>query len=515
MWVWFAVALASDAPGAVVTWKGADAVLTVVAPLGEHVAPEPTGSVVVTVGDREISYVGPGAWLAEGVSIGDVRGQHVTARVEVGVCRDVGGACRMASADTSGSAPPIRKGALQLVPSAGAPEPAHPSPFRRDATADVEAALRAAAAEGGVVLLDFTAVWCPPCNLLSAEVLHAPDAEEILSGVRVVAVDVDDPASWALKDRYAVGGYPTVVAVDGTGAEIDRFVGYEGRDETIRWIAEVSDGTVPDAVPDAAPEETAPELAAKAAIHLLTRDDADAAAPWLARADEAPDLVDTHLAHFLAEPTVADATWLLDHAPERTSEWVMGVTELGDEGRSVAERALTLALREASAAEAADLLYLAAELAPEGERPLRYAAAAATLSAAFTGDPTLDRAHVTFLASLRASSGDVDGAVALLDEYKARFPDEPTWDLSASGVLREAGRLEPALERAQAASALAWGDTRLRAAKAQCETLKALGRTDDARAVASAALDEQPAPADGVDVRTHRYRAALEAFLAP
>lgn len=509
------LALAVGLPSAELSWKGEEGRLLVRGPAGEHVAEGAVARIEVVWGEREASFVVDGADLARGLPIPAVRGAPLSGNLRVSLCEDDGTACRLVEAVVAGAAGPARKGRVAL--SVSAPEPAAvdqrgaPSPFRRDATADVEAALADAARSGRTVLLDFSAVWCPPCNLLAAEVLAAPDVEEVLSDVLVVVVDVDAPSSWALKDRYAVGGYPTVVAVDGQGREVDRLLGYDGREATLAWIADVADGAVARPIPDVAPEAADPAEAAVAALYLVERE-LEGWEPWLARAEAAPELVETRIARLAARPAAADLEWLVANAPDRAREWVMHAAALSDAAPAAVRAAVALALRGADPVAAADLLWVAAQATPEADRPLIYGAAAATLEGAFVGDEARDRAHVTFLAGLKAEAGDLDGGLALLARFEARYPDEPTWALSASGLLREAGRVEEALERADAAVALAWGDNALRAAKARADALIALGRADEARAWAAEVLAAAPAPEAGLDVRTHRYRDALRAI---
>jgi predicted Zn-dependent protease len=211
-----------------------------------------------------------------------------------------------------------------------------------------------------------------------------------------------------------------------------------------------------------------------------------------------------------AEPTVDDVRWLAEHAPDRALEWVPLALEIQKEGevRSLLRGAL---LRPPSSPiDAADQLSLLAELSAEQDARALHAAAAIVLEAQMTGEPALDRPWVTSIANERAAAVDVDGAIALLDGWTARTPDDPTFLLSAARLLLQADRPAEALQRCEQALPLSWGDNRLRVAKQKAQSLIALSRLDEARAFVAAALAEQPAP-EGLDVRANRYRAELAA----
>ncbi len=77
----------------------------------------------------------------------------------------------------------------------------------------------------GVVLVDFFAVWCGPCQM-SAPVVDqmAGDYEGKAS---IVKVDVDQAREPAMK--YGVMSIPTFVVFK-DGQEVDRQVGYPGPD---------------------------------------------------------------------------------------------------------------------------------------------------------------------------------------------------------------------------------------------------------------------------------------------
>lgn len=60
----------------------------------------------------------------------------------------------------------------------------------------------------GVVLVDFTARWCPPCRQMTPVLDRLAQA-----GVRVVEVDAD--AHPALSSRYGVRSLPTFVVFRG------------------------------------------------------------------------------------------------------------------------------------------------------------------------------------------------------------------------------------------------------------------------------------------------------------
>ncbi|MDP2304799.1 MAG: thioredoxin family protein [Pseudomonadota bacterium] len=472
-------ALAADAR---LDWRAGVGSVGIVAP-GEHVSAEALTTLVVN--DVRVELRGDPALVRFPVPSGRI---HV--EVDVALCTDGSTACRTArfvgEGEVSG-----KRGSLALA------EPSRPT-------------TPAVAATSGVVkVIDFGAVWCPPCNLMEAEVLHVVGAT---AGLPVDTVDVDRPESWPLKDQYAVGGYPTLVAVDAAGVEVDRLVGYPGPTETRAWFASLG-GAVPlDTLATGV-------LTGKGPYGALTGAAASAAARRLAEGERknearmlfaaAADTADLRMARLLVDPQEADARWLFaNHA--HPGDWVYAALTAAP---ALWPDAVAL-VPAVPPVRGADLLYAAAEHAPAETARVLKLSALALLRAALTGDIEKDRGHATFLATMMAETGDVDGALALLDAHAARWPEEFTFVYAAARQSFDAKRLPDAEARARAALAKAWGDQRLRASALLAKVLLARGHKPEAAFVIEAALRELPAPAADVAVRTHRYRTDLETLRA-
>jgi hypothetical protein len=237
---------------------------------------------------------------------------------------------------------------------------------------------------------------------------------------------------------------------------------------------------------------------------------------WLERENTDPALAETRIARVHSEAAVEDVQWLLDNAPETSEQWVFAAMGLGEDHPDVIKQAAGLALASVpGAVEKADFMYVLADLSESPEREALFAGAAATLRTGFVGEPSHDRAHVTFLATLLTNAGDLDAALAVLAEFKEHFPEEPTWDMKAASLLLDDGQLAAALARSHQATQQAWGDNALRAAKTHALILIGLDRQWDAHAHVATVLASQPVPEEGLNIRTGRYRQQLVDLVAP
>ncbi len=87
----------------------------------------------------------------------------------------------------------------------------------------LEQALGVAKAQGKPVLVDFSAIWCPTCRVLHAEVFtNVIVKRAITTGFVLSRVDYESPEARAFMQRYAVQGFPTLLVLSSDGQLLRR-----------------------------------------------------------------------------------------------------------------------------------------------------------------------------------------------------------------------------------------------------------------------------------------------------
>ena len=506
-------ALAQNLPDLTLTWRRDVATLQVHPPAEEHIAAEAPATLDISLGDRRTTIELHGSDLIAGQPLLVPRsGRAVAGSRSRSLCAEDGSRCRVVDLQFSGDLQEARGKQLSLV--VAAPE-ARGDLHGSEGPPDVEAAREQAKSEGKRVLLDFGAIWCPPCQVMAAELLDNPDDASLLDGLVVVRIDVDRPESFALKSRYQVGGYPTVVVIDPDGNVVDSLAGYPGHSVMADWLAGLSQRVALSSLP--APESTPPAEAARLALRLVDGEREEEARAWVLRAASDPAMAeDPHLreARLRLDPNAEDALWLATHsAPDRIWQWIFSARApaYGDPDLKAAVKAAAARrMLEADGLEASDLAYVLADLSTGEAAKEWYAASAALLQGTLTGQPSHDRGLLTSVAELRAEAGDPEGAVKVLQAAITTWPEEFTYSYALAGVLLDSKRPAEAEAPARAALQWAYGDNRLRAANRLAAVLGALGRKEEAIQAIDEALASAVRPTEGIKVRTGRYLKALE-----
>ena len=94
-----------------------------------------------------------------------------------------------------------------------------------------EARIAEAAKSGRPVMMDFYADWCIPCLELDRKTFTDPSVIAETGDFVRLKVDLthfDSPESEALRKKFNIAGVPTIVFLDGKGAEVSgsRVIGY-------------------------------------------------------------------------------------------------------------------------------------------------------------------------------------------------------------------------------------------------------------------------------------------------
>ncbi len=107
---------------------------------------------------------------------------------------------------------------------------------------DYAAALAEAKQSGRPVLLDFTASWCPPCQVMKREVWPDEEVGRLVDRSFIpVLMDLDQVDGGRAAQRYAVSTIPTILVVDGDG-QVLRGGQFMSRGEMVKFLKKAAAG---------------------------------------------------------------------------------------------------------------------------------------------------------------------------------------------------------------------------------------------------------------------------------
>jgi thiol:disulfide interchange protein len=107
---------------------------------------------------------------------------------------------------------------------------------------DYRAALAEAQQTGKPVLLDFSASWCPPCQVMKHDVWPDPKVRQAVNdGYIPVAVDVDAAGNQEVANRYGISTIPSIVIVNAKG-QVLKQGSFMSRSALLAFLADPKQG---------------------------------------------------------------------------------------------------------------------------------------------------------------------------------------------------------------------------------------------------------------------------------
>lgn len=97
---------------------------------------------------------------------------------------------------------------------------------------DLETGMKQAKKSGKLVMIDFTATWCPPCRMLEQKTFPDDGVQKFLNK-KVVCVKIDVDENKDIAKKYEVKAIPNIVFIDAEGEVVGRVIGFRDPDAFI------------------------------------------------------------------------------------------------------------------------------------------------------------------------------------------------------------------------------------------------------------------------------------------
>jgi len=388
------------------------------------------------------------------------------------------------------------------------------------------------------LLIDFYAIWCPPCNRLNEETFPSAEFQEMAKKFVLLKIDADTDGAWELKSRYKVGGYPTLLFTTSKGEEISRFTDFRSPSEFVRemQVAYENRDTGLGKLRKKANKGDR-EAQRRLGVILLNSDSASAVAYlekalkdtpvgaqerealWEARIDahqKKPEDLQGAILEFPDSPRTVDyrialASWHAKKGNRETQQKELRTAvELADrllvdpsklEARGSSEKWILM-----SQAEAFE------ELGDKEASRRAYEKAADVIrnEIAKLGRKNPARGEHMDLIDCLWRAGRRDEAGIIFASFQQRYPSEFTFFFYEAKLLMKAGEAAKAEPKAESAVEYSYGDNRLRSVELLARVRTKLGKKEQALELVRTTLRELPPPSKDLKVRTADHRGKLE-----
>ncbi len=365
------------------------------------------------------------------------------------------------------------------------------------------------------MLLDFFALWCPPCNDLDEMVFPTSEFKSNTKGITKIKVNVDEEESWALKEKFKIQGYPTLVYLNSKGEEIGRYSSTQSPELLVAWIEKMkrlenmpltwaATQTNEDNVKRVV--EWNFDTSNYSLVKTLTasRDEEWAkqyflrAEAKLAEADKDHKAYSKHLAALIERYSSAI----------NYGYWVLS---LSNHDRKAAEKSLSQALQNidswmkrprdamAEGVSTQDLIFLKVDLLEafdkKDELKKAQSEAIAYFEKELSGGTRISRGRTHLLAYFYRESGRLQEAKKLYEALVRANPQEATFYFRYAKVLRDLKEYPAALEWLEkGASHMTEGNSRMQYASLKGSILNAMGRKTEALQIVNGTLAIAKAP---------------------
>jgi tetratricopeptide (TPR) repeat protein len=405
---------------------------------------------------------------------------------------------------------------------------------------DVKGTFLAAKIEKKPMILDFFGIWCPPCNELDETVFETTRFIEKAKSFQLLKIDADSDSSWKLKDKYKVGGYPTIIFTDSEGAEIYRLVGYRNLKEFLQ-VMDLVLSSKNKKLEQACASKNEDDLW-RCAVICSERKNLECASeayaklqtilkPGTARFDwirtyamesvETPDLQREGYATLLRlYPNTPQAlVWAVSYLAAFDDEKnLKPKKELVENLLKSFPQMLTDSRLDALGLSPINLVQIKAEILDKiGKREEAVAAwkeASILLEKEASQLPsgTNPRAFTLDRITCLEAAGDLEGALKLSNQYKALYPDEFTFYSFSAQILERMKKYSDAIPVAKKGYEVSYGDNKIRMATLLVRLYTAVSDKESAKKVVEEVTGKIK-PDAKLEIRTHRYLKKLQEAL--